>query len=367
MAGKKSKPVVAEWTPPDFSKPSRTAELITKSFGVGIVKNGREVYDNDRKIVSISPAVDAGIGGGIVEGTMSTITGPPGCGKTTIALHMAKKWQMQERMVVYLNPEQRLYRMNLDIPGFDVNKMEVVESRRGRVLTAEDYLEIAEKYLNGEQNILMIVDSFSILSDNAEMTQDDYRSTPPLGGSQRLLGRWCRKNAANLPLNNNTVIGIAHQYTNLSPGPGVKWKEALPEKVKYARSMGLACKQTKPLTHKSGEDAGGQWGMEVQWKVTRSALGGTGSTVWSCLRFGYGIDEEYELLQLGKSLGLIEQGGAMYKLLFLDYENAPSVKGMNGFRKHMQENPEHAASLAVQVRELSVGVVDEDEESDEGS
>ena len=57
---------------------------ITKQYG-NIISTGLAVLEEKKnyKVISVSPAIDIALGGGIREGSWLTLTGDPKSGKTT--------------------------------------------------------------------------------------------------------------------------------------------------------------------------------------------------------------------------------------------------------------------------------------------
>jgi len=341
----------------DPSKPSRAAALISKTFGEGVIVSGRDVYDKKREVISISPAIDAALGGGLVTGTLATLAGDAGCGKTSTALQAGAAWQAMGRRLFYIAAEARIYRMNLaGIKGLDPDRMEIVHSTKGQILTAEKYLEIAEKIIKTEEHAMIIIDSFSILSDSSEMEMGDYDKSPPVGGSPRLVGRFCRKMAPIIPINDNVVIGIAHWYTNI--GGKKKWAVSLPKKVEYARSTGMVCEWVEYLT--KGDETRA-WGQKIHWKVERTPLGPPGTKFTSILRYDHGIDKEFELLEQAKELGLVN-GSTWLSFDFLG-DDPPKANGMDKACTFLVENPDVCRKLHAEVRRMSF----DEEPGDEGA
>lgn len=352
---KKTDDILAEdvWTPPDFSKRSRSAGLIDKVFGEGVCVNGKIVLEKNREIIPVSPALDAQLHGGIQTGTLVTLAGDAGCGKTSTALQIAATWQQMDRRVFYFAAESRITRKNLEsIHGFDANKMEVIQSKKGQIMTAEKFLTAAEMVIKNEEKALVIIDSFSILSDSTEMSQSDYDDSPVVGGSQRLVGRWCRKMAPIIPINDNLVIGIAHWYTNI--GGKKKWAVSLPKKIEYARLTGLTCEyiEHQYAKDKDGKAIGQAWGQLAHWKVERTPLGPPGGKAHSLLRYDYGLDKEFEIIEAAKNLSLIDKSGAWYTLDWLG-EDPPKFQGQENTRQFLFENPLVYEDLSRRVRYLS--------------
>lgn len=346
MARKKSDVIELSDGPVDFSKTSRASELIKKSFGP-VIYNGQSVLDTPREVISISPALDSGLHGGFVTGSLITLAGDAGCGKTTTALVAAARWQERNRRVYYLSAESRFYSSNLQVAGLDASKIEVISSVSGSIMTAEKYLEAAEIIIKNERNALIIIDSLSILSASSEMEMPNFDKSPPVGGSARLVGSWCRRMQPIIPINDNMVIGIAHVYANI--GGKKKWAVSLAQKALFARSTGLVCDWVEPQQNDGDRSA---WGQKVHWTVERTPLGAPKAKVTSIIRYAHGIDREYETIEQGKDLGLVDLNGAMYKMSY-EGEDCPNIRGMEKACAYLRENPESYARLTEKIRYMS--------------
>jgi len=147
-------------------------EDVTKTFGDDIILSGNTVVDRKSIIIPVSPSLDIVLNGGIPEGSFVVFTGQPKCGKTTTSLDFAAAAQRPEyqgdlknpREVYYLNIEGRLKKRDLEgIPGLDLAKFHVIGSQQGKILHAEEYLQIAEKIINEIPGSVVIIDSYSAL------------------------------------------------------------------------------------------------------------------------------------------------------------------------------------------------------------
>ena len=94
-------------------KPEYLAKIF-KDYG-NIISNGLDVLEEKKnyKTISISPAIDIALGGGIKEGSWLTLTGDPKSGKTTTAMQIAANCQKEGRPIIYLDVEGRLKDMIL--------------------------------------------------------------------------------------------------------------------------------------------------------------------------------------------------------------------------------------------------------------
>lgn len=326
-----------------ISNQSDTDRKLEKLFGRGIVVSGDDFLDKPQEILSISPAIDEALGGGLLVGTLVTLVGPSGCGKTTTALHMAAKWQQAGGIVYYMAAEMKVLHRDLtDHKGLSTSpdKLRFIRSHSDRILTAGDFLLAGETVLKNEKRAMLIVDSFSILCEETEMTNAEYGGAPP-GGSNRLVGQFCRRNAPIIPINDNIVIGIGQIYTNI--GGKKKWADSLPVKVKFARTTGLNCTHTEPIFAGSGDDSK-QVGQTIHWIVERSAFGPPGRKFDSILRYGVGIDDVGEAIDLAEGLALITKGGSWYNLDFLG-QDALKFQGKEKVFVHLSENEAHLKLL----------------------
>lgn len=319
---------------------SRATQIITKEFGASCIVSGSIIIDRKPEVVSLSPRLDNALGGGLQVGTLVTMAGPSGCGKTTTALHFAGKWQKRGGTVYYIAAEHRIFQRDLKgIPGLDAESMKIIWSSKDRILTAQDFLLAADTILRNETNALVIVDSFSILSEENEMMSKEYGNLQP-GGANRLVGSFCRKMSPIIPVNNNMLIGIAHFYTNI--GGKKKWAVSLGSKVNYARSTGLVCDWSEPIM--DGEKSVGQ---TVHWRVERSALSAPNVKVDSIIRYGEGIDEIAEAIDMGIEFGLLLQKGSWIEMPLFDNQK---VQGKEKARNFLLENPSHFETLMERIR-----------------
>lgn len=328
-------------------------ESVEKNFGENIMLDGKALVDKELITIPVSPALDIILGGGIPEGSFVILTGQPKCGKTTTSLDFCATAQKSEyngsrgpRQVYYLNIEGRLKKRDLEgIPGLDLDRFHVIGSQTGKILHAEEYLQIAERIINEEPESILIIDSYSALCTEAEITSDMDKMQRADGA--KLLAKFCRKVANVIPVNKNIVIGITHLMGN--PGYGnVEWKEKSGQAIAYQTDIKLRAKFHKPWT--VGTDANEtQIGQEIEWITQCSALGPPGGTITSYIRYGQGIDKAMELTTIGSDMGLITKSGAWYTLSFLK-DAKQKLQGTEKVRQYLVDNPEAYESLYKEIK-----------------
>ena len=326
-------------------------DSITKDFGSNIILSGNAVIDKECLTIPVSPALDIILNGGIPEGSFVVLTGQPKCGKTTTSLDFAATAQKEEysttgspRNVYYLNIEGRLKKRDLEgIPGINLDRFNIIGSQTGKILHAEEYLQIAERIINEDPGCVLIIDSYSALCTEAEITSDMDKMQRADGA--KLLAKFCRKVANVIPVNKNIVIGITHLMGNPT-GYGAEFKEKSGQAIAYQTDVKMRAKTFKPWL--LGAD-NTQIGQEVEWQTLCSALGPPGGNITSYIRYGQGIDKQMELVNLAVDIGLINKGGAWYTLSFLNDEKA-KFQGAEKVRQFLIDNESAYKDLYAEVK-----------------
>jgi recombination protein RecA len=327
-------------------------EDVVKNFGDDIILSGNAIVDRKNTVIPVSPSLDIILNGGIPEGSFVVLTGQPKCGKTTTSLDFAATAQRAEykgdlketREVYYLNIEGRLKKRDLEgIPGINLDKFHVIGSQQGKILHAEEYLQIAEKIINEVPGSVLIIDSYSALCTEAEITSEMDKMQRADGA--KLLAKFCRKVANVIPVNKNIVIGITHLMGNPT-GYGAEFKEKSGQAIAYQTDIKLRAKTFKPWTLSADST---QIGQEIEWQVICSALGPPGGNITSYLRYGEGIDKYTEAIVLASDMGLIHKGGAWYTLTSL--EDKPKFQGTEKVRNYLLENQKAYTSLVKNIKD----------------
>ena len=332
-------------------------EDVIKTFGDNIILSGNAVVDRKSTIIPVSPSLDILLNGGIPEGSFVVLTGQPKCGKTTTSLDFAATAQREEyqgglknpREVYYLNIEGRLKKRDLEgIPGLDLSRFHVIGSQQGKILHAEEYLQIAEKIINEVPGSVVIIDSYSALCTEAEITSEMDKMQRADGA--KLLAKFCRKVANVIPVNKNIVIGITHLMGNPT-GYGAEFKEKSGQAIAYQTDIKLRAKTFKPWVLSADSN---QIGQEIEWQVVCSALGPPGGQITSYIRYGQGIDKYMEAICLASDMGLIQKGGAWYTLTALP--DKPKFQGTEKVRSFLLENQQAYEDLVKAIKE-TMGIV----------
>ena len=308
---------------------------IVKEYG-DVVHNPSSITDQELKILSVSPKIDIALGGGVPEGSLFIMTGPEKVGKTVTALTFSANAQQDDRFVYYGNIEGRLSKRDLEgiksLPHEDVEDgglMEVIQSAEGNILSAEKFLGIFDQLIHTKPRTICVIDSFSALASEAELTGD--LSDQQVMSVQKILAKFCRRIAPAIPINKTTVVGITHLMANVSTfGRGKTKVEKSGSALKYQVDVKLHATHTSSIMQ--GET---QIGQTVHWQVVTSAIGPPGQKVSSHIKYGRGIWKEMELADLLVDFGLIKKSGT-----WLTLSNGEKLQGKNNLAKYLEENPD---------------------------
>jgi recombination protein RecA len=332
---------------------SSLKEDIVKNFGDDIILSGNSLIEKNIITIPVSPSLDIVLNGGIPEGSFVVLTGQPKCGKTVTSLDFCATAQRKEyqgslktpREVYYLNIEGRIKKRDLEgIKGLDCDRFHIIGSQQGKILHAEEYLQIGERIINEIPGSILIIDSYSALCTEAEITSDMDKMQRADGA--KLLAKFCRKVANVIPVNKNIVIGITHLMGNPT-GYGAEFKEKSGQAIAYQTDIKIRAKTFKPWSL-GADDA--QIGQEVDWQVICSALGPPGGVAKSYIRYGEGIDRMTELVNLASDVGVINKGGAWYTVK--TSQNTQKFQGAEKTRLFLIENPEIAKEVEESVKNI---------------
>jgi RecA/RadA recombinase len=328
-------------------------KAIEKEFGK-VISKGNELIAEKKKLrtLSVSPSIDLALNGGLSEGTWNLFCGDPKSGKSTTCLQICKNAIDEGRPVIYLDAESRLKQYNLNgIEGFDLSKIQIIHSPEGRrQLSAEEYLKVLESLMSLPENkgAVCVIDSVSCLVPLNELEEDP--SATIRASLPKLLTHWVKKNIHTVTSNRLIMLLITHYITNTS-GYGKLKNPDGGLMIQFQSDTRMDISRVEPW-----EDSGKKIGQIVNWKVSWSSLGATGTECTSYLRYGKGIDSKKEVIELAEALSIIDKAGAWYSIPFLagtkDFEEAPKFQGQSKLYSFLEERPDVFDIILSKVKEL---------------
>ena len=325
---------------------------IIKEYG-NVLHDPASITERPLQTLSVGPKLDIALGGGVPEGSLFIMTGPETVGKTVTALTFCANAQKHyERQVYYANIEGRLKKRDLqgitDL-SLEPEKMQIIGSTEGNILSAEKYLSIIDNIVHTQPGSLAIVDSFSALSSESELTGN--LADVQVMSVQKVLAKFCRRISNVLPINRVTVVGITHLMANVNRfGRGKTKVEKSGSALKYQVDVKLHASHSTPLMQ--GDT---QIGQTIHWQIVTSAIGPPGQKVESHIRYGKGIWKEMELADLMIDFGLISKAGAWLKL-----PNGEKIQGKVNLAKYLEQHPEEYQVFLNEVMSM-VGIESNEE------
>ena len=165
--------------------------------------------------------------GGFPEGRIVEVFGPPGIGKSHIAIQVARSTQHMGGIVVYIDTENATSVENLALLGVDITKRFVYVDTH----CTEEVLSIAEstimkaKAMNKDVPITIIWDSVAASSPKAELVGDYDKESIGLQaraiskGMRKITGVIANQNVLFICLNQiRTKVGVMYGDPTTTPG-----------------------------------------------------------------------------------------------------------------------------------------------------
>jgi recombination protein RecA len=301
---------------------------INNKYG-DIIESGNKVLAHLEEFdtLSISPALDIALGGGLREGSCAVISGDPKTGKTTTALYFAAKAQQLGKKVYYFNTEGRLTKENFTgIKGLNIEDIKIVQATDSQpIVSAEMFLNTLEAHVKGTPNLVAIVDSASNMVPQDEL--DGEIRTGVRNALPRLLSMFLKRVSNDVARTKAILIFITHNIANTG---GSRWAPA--KMADCGNMLQFQAGTNMVITHRGKWDAttdnGKDIGQIVNWQIKTSAAGGIpNSTAVSWIRYGIGIDETQEIAQIANEFALIRRSGAWYTLsTAIENKDDPTIK-----------------------------------------
>lgn len=288
--------------------------------------------------------------GGLPEGRIVEIFGPPSIGKSHIAIQIAKSTQDSGGIVVYIDTENATSVENLSLLGVDISKRFVYVDTH----CTEEVLSIAEatilraKAMNKDVPITIIWDSVAATSPKAELIGDYDKDSIGLQaraiskGMRKITGVIANQNVLMVCLNQiRTKIGVMFGDPTTTPGG-----KAIP----FHSSVRIKLGAGQPILDKNKEVIG----INVSAKTIKNKVSPPFRTVNFEIHFGVGIKEHEQVFDVLRKHGpenlegrtVAITGTGAWKSLIVNDSNTGEVIVEKKFYKsdfdEILKNPEFA-------------------------
>jgi recombination protein RecA len=237
--------------------------------------------------------------GGLPEGRIVEIFGPPSIGKSHIATQIARSTQQMNGIVVYIDTENATSIENLNALGVDINKRFVYVDTH----CTEEVLSIAEstilkaKAMQKDVPVTIIWDSVAASSPRAELVGDYDKESIGLQaraiskGMRKITGVIANENVLMVCLNQiRTKVGVMYGDPTTTPG-GM----AIP----FHSSVRIKLGAGSPILNKDKEPIG----INVSAKTIKNKVTAPFRTTNFQIHFGIGIKEHEEVFDILRKHG----------------------------------------------------------------
>lgn len=227
--------------------------------------------------------------GGLPSGRIVEISGPFGCGKSTLSALIAANTQKNDGIVIYIDSESATSPANLAVMGVDVKK-KFVFVQTG---CTEEAFQIAEsailksKTMSKDVPVTVIVDSIAALSPKAEL-EGDY-DTNTIGLQARVLGKALRKITNIIADKNVLLVLINQQRMKIGVTHGDNTTTTGGMSIPYFCSTRIQLSAGSQL--KDIKDDNRVYGTEIQAKTIKNKVGYPFRKCHFQIHFGKGIVE----------------------------------------------------------------------------
>lgn len=248
--------------------------------------------------------------GGLPEGRIVEIFGPPSIGKSHIAIQIARSTQQLGGIVVYIDTENATSVENLGLLGVDISKRFVYVDTH----CTEEVLSIAEatimraKAMDKDVPITIIWDSVAATSPKAELIGDYDKESIGLQarsiskGMRKITGVIANQNVLMVCLNQiRTKIGVMFGDPTTTPGG-----KAIP----FHSSVRIKLGAGQPITNKNKEVVG----INVSAKTIKNKVSAPFRSVNFEIHFGFGIKEHEQIFDILRKHGPEKIGKNMVEI-----------------------------------------------------
>lgn len=312
---------------------------IEKEFGTGsIFMLGDDPSMDVERVPTGNLALDRALGGGFARGSIVELFGPPGAGKSSLAMMLVGQVQAAGGNCVYVDAEHGMNKELAVKCGVNVHDLLFSQPSCG-----EEGLEIVQRMCKIPGVDVIVVDSVAALTPRAEIAGDI--GDAHMGLQARMMSQAMRVITASMnDTKSQTIIVFINQIREkiggmaFGPQTTTSGGRAL---VFYAS---LRAEVIKMKQIKKGEDV---IGHELKVKVLKNRYAPPMRTAEFDMLYETGISNVSGVLKLAEAADLVVKNGSWYA----DATTGEKLgQGYLGAVTYLEENPESLALLIEGLR-----------------
>jgi recombination protein RecA len=322
------------------SKLTAVLKDIVADFGEGSIMKLKDIKKVDADTISTqSLALDLALGvGGLPRGRVVEIYGHEATGKTTLTLHLVAEIQKRGEIAAFIDAEHSLDPEYARRIGVDLDNLLISQPSSG-----EEALQIAEKLAKSGAVSLIIIDSVSALTPQAEIDGD--MDEQQMGLQARLLGKALRKLTSIVAKSNTTIIFLNQIRLKIGSFFGNPETTTGGLALKFFSSVRIELKKIAQV--KSGTDV---IGSRIKAKVIKNKAGTPFGIAEIDIYYNEGISQEIDILNIGLANGIVQKKGNTYSFLNNSEEERLGI-GLQATKNFLKENPKKLIEIKTQILE----------------
>ena len=315
----------------------KTLASIRKTYGAGSVLwfDGRDQPVRKIEVIpSGSLALDIALGGGFPKGRIVEIYGGEATGKSSMCLHLIAEAQKQGMTAAFIDVENAL----------DPSYAKALGVRLGDVIISqpddgEQAMGIAEKLIRSGDIGVVVIDSVAALVSKAEL--EGSIGDSHVGLQSRLMSQSMRILSGAIA-KSNTIVVFTNQTRQTIGGGGFGPKTT----TSGGKALGYyASVRIKTWNYGKIEDGDNRIGGHITAEIVKNKISVPYRKANLDVIYGKGIVRSHDLINAGKSLGIITQKGS-----WLSFGEENIGQGVANSAKAIEDDAELANKIEDAIR-----------------
>jgi len=261
------------------------------------------------------------------------ILGLESAGKSSMAIHAIVSVQQSGGIAAIIDAEHAFDRDYAEKLSVDTKKLYISQPDNG-----EQALEIAQHLISSKEIALVVIDSVSALTPQAEIEGDFGDSK--MGLQARLMSQGMRKLTAIVHKTNTTLMFINQLREKIGVMMGSPYVASGGNALKFYSSQRLDVRKVGQI--KDGENIIGHM---ARVNVIKNKLAPPFKKIDVELIYGVGLSKEGEIIDLGIENGIIKKSGSWYS-----YGETKLGQGRETVRKLLKDNGELASEIENKIK-----------------
>ena len=271
---------------------------------------------------------------GVPKSKITEIYGNESCGKTTLALQIAKEATLSNQKVLYIDLESSLDVKYIKSIGVDLSLFYVAQAKSGEIAFG-----IIENALKNNSFDLIIVDSVAAMISELEY-ETKIEESNVLGSHARLMSRGLRKIQSPLSKSKTALIFINQIREKIGVMFGNPETTTGGRALKFFSSIRMEVKKVDLI--KNGVD---KIGIKSKVTVMKNKLSKPYTSCFINIYFGEGFDNTSDILEYAVNNGIIQKSGSWYS-----YENKKLCQGTKQLKAYALENPDWFDTIKNEIK-----------------